>query len=340
MQKLNLDEFRGILVISGDGLVYEIVNGLLDRPDWENAIKIPFGQLPGGSANALACSVAYLTKEAYTGITLEQFASLTSFNMSKAIPNPIDIITFQLSNKQIVHSFLSFEWAFIADLDLETEKYRFMGHFRFVFGAVKRALSTFFALIFFSCILGLIFFLPEDLRLYRGRVSFLPADGHKNYTPKNKSIKVTRNSNASSLKNQNTKFTHLPDIDQPIPSDWLTIEENFILFLIVNLPCISPDFIGSEESTFSDGNMHLMYITEGASKIDILKILTEAENGSHFKNELVEYVKIKAFRLEPLNSNKTRSDGTMMVDGEHVSYGPIQAEIRPSLGRVLANVKN
>ena len=46
-----LNEYRGIVVVSGDGLVYEIINGIMSRND--DATKIisfmPIGQLPAGS---------------------------------------------------------------------------------------------------------------------------------------------------------------------------------------------------------------------------------------------------------------------------------------------------
>jgi sphingosine kinase len=142
VQSIDLDAYRGILVISGDGLIYEVLNGLMDRPDWQRAIKMPFGQIPGGSANAFACAAAHLSNEAYTGMSLEKFATYTAFNMSKAVATPVDIVTIEMCNKKITHSFLSFEWAFIADLDLETEKYRFLGNFRFIFGAIKNTLSN------------------------------------------------------------------------------------------------------------------------------------------------------------------------------------------------------
>lgn len=35
----------------------QVINGLMERPDWEQAIKTPLGILPGGSGNALAASV-------------------------------------------------------------------------------------------------------------------------------------------------------------------------------------------------------------------------------------------------------------------------------------------
>lgn len=37
--------------------VCQVINGLMERPDWEQAIKTPLGILPGGSGNALAASV-------------------------------------------------------------------------------------------------------------------------------------------------------------------------------------------------------------------------------------------------------------------------------------------
>lgn len=86
VQGLSLSEWDGIVTVSGDGLLYEVgqeawalspggdcggqdqypgirfpalqvLNGLLDRPDWEEAMKTPVGILPCGSGNALAGAV-------------------------------------------------------------------------------------------------------------------------------------------------------------------------------------------------------------------------------------------------------------------------------------------
>lgn len=57
MQGLRLSEWDGIVTLSGDGLLYEVLNGLLHRPDWEEAVKMPLGILPCGSGNALAGAV-------------------------------------------------------------------------------------------------------------------------------------------------------------------------------------------------------------------------------------------------------------------------------------------
>ena len=38
----------------------QVVNGLMERDDWQVAIKTPIGALPGGSANALASALAHI----------------------------------------------------------------------------------------------------------------------------------------------------------------------------------------------------------------------------------------------------------------------------------------
>lgn len=37
----------------------QVLNGLMERPDWEEALQTPLCILPGGSGNALAASINY-----------------------------------------------------------------------------------------------------------------------------------------------------------------------------------------------------------------------------------------------------------------------------------------
>lgn len=47
-----LSQFDGIVCVSGDGVLVEVLNGLLERPDWERAIKMPIGIIPAGTVFA------------------------------------------------------------------------------------------------------------------------------------------------------------------------------------------------------------------------------------------------------------------------------------------------
>ena len=48
----------------------QVVNGLMEREDWREAIQIPLGILPGGSGNALSASIhhysGWVTAQTYT----------------------------------------------------------------------------------------------------------------------------------------------------------------------------------------------------------------------------------------------------------------------------------
>lgn len=176
--------------------------------------------------------------------------------------------------------------------------------------------------------------------MYRARISFLPFDDENQLKFKDSRIKLIKNNdnyseseNKTRLYNQELDFEHkhLKPIDQPVPNEWLTVEEDVILFLVVNLPAMGMDFLISPISTFDDGFMLLSFVRKGITKPELLKFLLQCSQGTILQNPSIEYVKAKAFRLEPLTSNM----GTIMVDGEAVLNGPIQGEVVPKLGQVF-----
>lgn len=55
--------WRYIVVVGGDGIFFEVLNGLFERPDWERAMEeLPLGIVPCGSGNGLARTIAHLFK--------------------------------------------------------------------------------------------------------------------------------------------------------------------------------------------------------------------------------------------------------------------------------------
>ena len=53
---------------------------------------------------------------------------------------PMDLVAVD-TRKERIYSFLSVTWAIIADVDIESEKYRGLGGARFTVGALARILS-------------------------------------------------------------------------------------------------------------------------------------------------------------------------------------------------------
>jgi sphingosine kinase len=54
-------EFDGLVTISGDGLLFEVINGVMSRPDWKRVLShVTFGAIAGGSANGLCTATGAL----------------------------------------------------------------------------------------------------------------------------------------------------------------------------------------------------------------------------------------------------------------------------------------
>jgi len=62
-----------------------------------------------------------------------------------------------------------------------------------------------------------------------------------------------------------------------------------------------------------------------------VQFLLGLSNGTHLTCSGVDMVPVKAFRIEPMEG----TTGHITVDGEEVDYGPLQAEIFPSLASVM-----
>jgi sphingosine kinase len=140
-----------------------------------------------------------------------------------------------------------------------------------------------------------------NLRTYRGKFSFLRIDQMK---PGDK------------VKN------NFPAFNEEVPSNWLTIEENFILFWASQVSHASITTFQSPDSDLNDGIFNILVIRKPCSRLEIVKILLGLEHGSHVKNAKAEIFPCVAFRMDPI-SRGSQND----LDGEVVEQGRIQGRI-------------
>ncbi|XP_075158923.1 sphingosine kinase 1 [Haematobia irritans] len=146
-------KYSGIVVASGDGLFYEVLNGIMERSDWRVLARdLPLGIIPCGSGNGLAKSIAHLYNEPFEPKPIVN-ASLAcvSGNWTN-----LDVVRVEVANKQQqseMYSFLSIGWGLIADIDIESERLRSIGAQRFTLWSIHRVLN---------------------LRTYKGKLSYLP----------------------------------------------------------------------------------------------------------------------------------------------------------------------
>uniref|UniRef100_A0A3P8SB18 Sphingosine kinase 2 n=1 Tax=Amphiprion percula TaxID=161767 RepID=A0A3P8SB18_AMPPE len=125
----------------------------------------------------------------------------------------------------------------------------------------------------------------------------------------------------------------LPPLDQPLPTrDWVTIEGDFVLVLALYQTHLGADLHAAPQARFDDGLIHLTFVRAGISRATLLRLFFAMERGTHHSvsSPYVSHVSCRAFRLQPLSAR-----GTLTVDGELVPYGPLQAQVHPSMARLI-----
>ncbi|XP_047938715.1 sphingosine kinase 1-like isoform X2 [Salvia hispanica] len=130
VQTLDLAKFDGIVCVSGDGILVEVLNGLLIREDWEKAIRIPLGAVPAGTGNGMAKSLLDSHGEPCA-------ASNAALFIIRGHKCSLDIATISQGETRFF-SMLMLAWGLVADIDIESEKYRWMGSARLDFYGLQR----------------------------------------------------------------------------------------------------------------------------------------------------------------------------------------------------------
>ncbi|WAQ95533.1 SPHK2-like protein, partial [Mya arenaria] len=125
----------------------------------------------------------------------------------------------------------------------------------------------------------------------------------------------------------------LPPLDKPLPSDWVTLDEEFVSVAACYQTHLGSDSIMAPDARFNDGIIHLSFIKSGIQKGELLQLMSLLEKGTHidFPSQYIEMVKCLAFRLEPEGK-----EGIIMVDGERVDYGPLQGQVLPGASNLMA----
>jgi sphingosine kinase len=122
-------KYDAIITIGGDGMYYEVLNGIFSRPDGLDILKsLPLMPIPGGTGNGLVKSILYETDEDYS-VTNATFAAL------RGTPAPMDI-SYVYTRTQSHYSFLLLGWGLVSDIDILSETMRCIGEPRIYIAAV------------------------------------------------------------------------------------------------------------------------------------------------------------------------------------------------------------
>lgn len=338
--------------------MFEVINGLFERWDWAEAVqRIPIGVIPGGSGNGLARSIAYCTNEPY-------LPSPTLPSALAAVRNeklPMDLVRVE-TKSQILFSFLSVGWGFLSDIDIESERLRMLGGQRFTVWCIARliGLRSYEGKIFYLPVSTLTnvsndtnnvelenIELPSEVTLEtqvgRQRLdSWYSAASRRSayFSATGSSYQSTTDSGAGDgVDKEKPRMygpaSQLPCLTTPLPSTWKCIEGKFIMVHASYQTHLGEDCLFAPDAKLDDGTIWLLIIKDSVTRSQLLQFLLGLSTGAHAgvqtADRSIEFIPVRAFRIEP-SMNEV---GYMTVDGENVEYGPIQAEMFPSLAKVM-----
>ncbi|GAV58854.1 DAGK_cat domain-containing protein [Cephalotus follicularis] len=295
--RLDLSMYDGIVCVSGDGILVEVVNGLLERDDWSTAIKKPIGIVPAGTGNGMAKSLLDSVGDPCS-------PSDAILAVIRGHKRSLDVATI-VQRETKFFSVLMLAWGLVADIDIESEKYRWMGSARIDFYALQRMIH---------------------LRHYSGHISFVPAPGFEDYgdqTSYNGEFASEQNigspSQEHSIKVQQYGYQG-PDVKLD-SLDWRTINGPFVCVWLHNVPWGGEQTMAAPDAKFSDGYLDLIIVRD-CPKFELLSLMSELNNGGHVKSPQVKYLKVKAFVLEPGPRTKDPTkEGIIDADGEVLARG-------------------
>jgi len=286
----DLDAYSCVAIVGGDGLLFECVQGIGARPDADVVFtSLPFGVICGGSGNGLCKSILHASGEAYSPLA-------AAFVVAKGRPAALDLGRVAATGGRRYLSFLSMAWAITADIDIESERWRFLGSTRFTLGAVVRLVW---------------------LRAYPGRLSFLPAP------PEDAAATAVAAAAADAA-------ASMPSLEVPVPSTWTTVEDRFVMVWACQTSHASHNLHSAPGLPLGSGVFEVLVIRQHVPWLDVVAMFLALEDGGHVRRAGLEVHRCLAYRIEPLTEA-----GIYSLDGEGIEYGPVQAVVKPGMARVL-----
>ncbi|KAJ3686929.1 hypothetical protein LUZ61_016093 [Rhynchospora tenuis] len=217
---------------------------------------------------------------------------------------PLNVASIVQGDK-VIFSVLLLAWGLVADINIESEKYRWMGSARFDIYSLLRIFG---------------------LRKYNGKIQFVPALGYEEFgdpigEPNNWKGETVilqdafENGGGSEIhgyKGSSTEFE---------ASKWRFINGPFVTVWIQNAPWASKDIMAAPQAKFSDGCLDLL-IVKDCPKTVLFSLLLSTRDGSHVYSPFVTYLGVKALKLEPGQRVGDRTMGGIIdMDGEAIARG-------------------
>ncbi|KIJ44045.1 hypothetical protein M422DRAFT_67694 [Sphaerobolus stellatus SS14] len=294
-------KYDALVVLSGDGLIHEVFNAFAAHDNSKEAFSVPVVQIPTGSGNGFSIALLGLKDGLDVGAA--------TLNAIKGAHMKLDLCRMKQDGKEIV-SFMSQTIGMMADIDLKSERLRWMGDTRFVVGYLAAAAVN------RTC----------DMKL---EIKVVARDKHamlSTYREKRSKSLTGQSSDVSS-----SDTTPASSQDKDDDGEWIVIDKKLAYVCAGKLPCLSRDLMQFPVALCDDGLIDIV-AQERVSRLKWLTSLDGAEKGKPYWEPSSNYFKAKAYRLTPV-----ATDGCFSVDGERYPYSPFEVEVMHRLGSTLGD---
>jgi len=342
--RLDLDAYAAVVCVGGDGTLAEVRNGLAgraDKRDSARAAALPVGVVPAGSGNAVAKSLAFFANEpcdaasaalavARGGTMAMDAADVFVPDVSSEALDPLDPREDPLYRGRedehppiAMRSLLSLSWGLFADIDVESERFRWLGGARFTAQAIVRILF------------------PRKYRGAKLRFKPLPVVNDAKTSANTKKTDSFAGSSArrDAARRAATRGsgseTSVPVTDDPhlAKRGWKELRDSDDIRGVwaLNVPWGAEDMHAAPAAEPSDGAYDVL-VVRGTSRLAMLGLLLTFDAGGHVDHPAVTYLKCSAFELTPGRSDGN-GGGYVAVDGELVAAArdpPRENEKKPS----------
>ncbi|CAB5390185.1 hypothetical protein RhiirA5_346763 [Rhizophagus irregularis] len=303
--KLDLKPYDAIVSASGDGIIHEIVNGLLSRPDALET-DIPIGVIPAGTGNAL--SICLLGNDYGNSVPH------ATLNIIKGVPMKIDVCSIT-QDEERYFAFMSLNYGIMADGDISTDHLRWMKDSRFVLGTIQALLEN----RNYDCELA--------MKVVEDNIERIRQEYNNVYNSSPSSITDIQDKPRTLV----NKYGTVND-SNPI-KEWTKLDGDGYFFFAGKVPWVSKNNLAFPFALPSDGLLDLMIVKrDKISKTKVINILQAFNDASHINMKEVNYYKVEAFRLTP----KNKENGYISIDGEKAPFKPFQVEVLPKIINIIS----
>ena len=347
---LDLDKYDTVVCASGDGIPYEVINGLYQRPDRVRAFnELTVTQLPCGSGNAMSISCHWTGNPSYAAM-----------HLTKSRETWVDVMCCTQSDGKggcdTKLSFLSQTYGVIAESDINTEWIRWMGPIRFDLGVAftvvqgrkypcdvyvkyaakhkhdlhnhyKREKQRHLNNLLASSS-------SESLSTVSRSPSPVPSPSSSS-SSSSSSLQVPKRDNEYKVTEADFRMQYTMENTSTLPDGWEQVNpditENLQIFYTGKMPYVSADTNFFPTALPNDGTIDLVITDSRTPFSRMSSILLNLDKGSHVLQPEVVHAKVTANKLVPRPLKKS----VISVDGERFPVEPLLVEVMPRLVKTL-----